>query len=54
VTGVFPWGVKTVEGNTSPEMEDEDKVTREGDGVYRKARAWRELGSNGGFVSIDW
>jgi hypothetical protein len=54
VTGVFPWGVKTVEGNTSPEMEDEDKVTREGDGVYRKARAWRELGSNGGFVHIDW
>ena len=54
VTGVFPWGVKTVEGNTSPEMEDEDKVEREGDGVYRKARAWRELGSNGGFVSIDW
>ena len=54
VTGVFPWGVKTVEGNTSPEMEDEDQVTREGDGVYRKARAWRELGSNGGFVHIDW
>ena len=54
VVDVFPWGVKTVEGNTSPEMEDEDKVTREGDGVYRKSRAWRELGSNGGFVSIDW
>ena len=38
VTGVFSWGVKTVEGNTSPEMEDEDKVTREGDGVYRRVQ----------------
>jgi hypothetical protein len=35
-------------------MEDEDQVTREGDGVYRKIRAWRELGSMGGFVNIDW
>jgi hypothetical protein len=29
-------------------------VERNGDGVYRKIRAWRELGSNGGFVAIDW
>ena len=33
---------------------DQGTVKREGDGVYRKARAWRELGSNGGFVHIDW
>ena len=53
VTGVFPWGVYTVEGNTSPEP-DEDEPEREGDGVFRKVRTWRELGSNGGFVAIDW
>ena len=54
VTGVFPWGVYTVEGNTSPEAEDEDKVERDGDGVFRKVRAWHELGINGGFVAIDF
>ena len=54
VTGVFPWGVYTVEGNTSPEAEDEDKVERDGDGVFRKVRAWHELGSNGGFVAVDF
>jgi len=40
VTGVFPWGVYTVEGNTSPEP-DEDEPEREGDGVFRKVRTWR-------------
>jgi len=54
VTGVFPWGVYTVEGNTSPEAEDEDTVERDGDGVFRKARAWRELGLYGGFVAVDF
>jgi hypothetical protein len=54
VTGVFPWGVYTVEGNTSPEAEDEDTVQRDGDGVFRKARAWRELGLYGGFVAVDF
>ena len=42
-----------MEGNTSPEP-DEDEPEREGDGVFRKVRTWRELGSNGGFVAIDW
>jgi hypothetical protein len=54
VTVVHPWGIKSVEGNTSPEMEDEDQIQRDGDGVYRKARAWRELGINGGFIKIPW
>ena len=54
VTGVFSWGVYTVEGNTSPEAEDEDKVEREGDGVFRKVRTWHELGINGGFINIDF
>ena len=53
VTGVFPWGVYTVEGNTSPEP-DEDEPEREGDGVFRKVRTWREPGAKGGFVGIDW
>jgi len=54
VTGVFPWGVYTVEGNTSPEAEYEDRVERDGDGVFRKVRAWHELGANGGFVAVDF
>ena len=45
---------RSVEGNTSPEAEDEDAVERDGDGVFRKVRAWHELGINGGFVAIDF
>ena len=53
VVGVYSWGVYTVEGNTSPEAE-EDTPEREGDGVFKKKRTWKELGINGGFVAIDW
>jgi hypothetical protein len=54
VTKVFDWGVHTVEGNTEPEVEDLDRVQREGDGVYSKIRHWKEMGSAGGFIRIDW
>ena len=46
VTEVHPWGVWTVEGNTS----DDSGVNRDGDGVYKKRRDWSELGVSGGFV----
>jgi hypothetical protein len=46
------WGVVTVEGNTGPDTED--GVNRDGDGVYRKRRAWHELGAKGGFARLNW
>lgn len=46
VAEVHPWGVWTVEGNTS----DDSGVNRDGDGVYKKRRDWSELGTSGGFV----
>lgn len=54
VVEVHPWGVVTVEGNTSEESEDGSHVDRDGDGVWRKRRDWSELGAHGGFVRIDW
>lgn len=45
-------GVLTVEGNTGPESGE--VVNREGDGVYRKDRDWREFGSGGGFVRLPF
>jgi len=45
-------GVVTVEGNTGPDRAD--AVQRDGDGVYRKRRAWGSLGVRGGFIKIDF
>jgi len=50
VKSVHAWGVVTVEGNTGPEAG----VNADGDGVYEKRRDWSELGSQGGFVRINW
>jgi hypothetical protein len=47
-------GVLTVEGNTSPEQDDDDYVDRDGDGLYPKVRDWSELGEFGGFITIDF
>jgi hypothetical protein len=54
VETVQNWGVTTIEGNTSPEPEDEDSVQRDGDGVYRKQRTWSELGKFGGILMVDF
>jgi hypothetical protein len=50
VVEVRPWGVYTVEGNTSPESG----VERDGDGVFRKERRWSEFGANGAFVRLPF
>jgi hypothetical protein len=34
VDNVYEWGVRTIEGNTSPEPDDDTHVEREGDGYY--------------------
>lgn len=47
-------GLITIEGNTSPEPEDASEVERDGDGVYRKRRDWRELGTFGGIIMVDF
>lgn len=54
IVQVESWGVVTMEGNTSPEPSDELSVERDGDGYYRKERAWAELGTWGGVVQVDF
>lgn len=49
VESVHDWGVYTIEGNTGPEV---GTVNRDGDGVYRKKRDWREFGAGGGFIRM--
>lgn len=48
VIGRWKDGVVTVEGNTN------DAGGRDGDGVYRKERTWKEFGEYGGFVRCDF
>jgi hypothetical protein len=48
------WGVHTIEGNTSPELDDSEFVDRDGDGYYPKVRNWSELGPKGGFIALDF
>ena len=54
VDKVGDWGVHTIEGNTSPELDDSEFVDRDGDGYYPKVRNWSELGSKGGFIKLDF
>lgn len=44
---------RTVEGNTGPRGAI-GEVNREGDGVYRKLRSRRSLGSKGGFIRLGF
>ena len=50
VTGTYPGGVTTVEGNTS----DPAGVDRDGDGVYEKRRSPYVLGARGGFIRLGF
>lgn len=54
VCRVLPTGVETVEGNTSPS----EGVNADGDGVYRKSRAWKQFScgtaKEGGFVRLPF
>lgn len=54
ITKVRKSGLITVEGNTSPEPEDDGLVDRDGDGVFRKDRKWTELGKLGGILMVDF
>jgi hypothetical protein len=44
----------TIEGNTSPEPDDDGVVERDGDGVYKKNRQWSELGKFGGILRVNF
>ncbi len=44
---------RTVEGNTGPRGAI-GEVNREGDGVYRKLRSRKSLGSKGGFIRLGF
>lgn len=50
----FPTYMWTVEGNTSPERDNDQYVEREGDGVYKKNRSWSELGALGGIMRVNF
>ncbi len=50
VTGSYPGGLTTVEGNTS----DPAGLDRDGDGVYEKKRKWGAVGGLGGFVRLGF
>jgi hypothetical protein len=54
VVAVHPWGLETIEGNTSPEPSDEGSVERDGDGYFFKTRTWAELGKFGGVIQLDF
>jgi hypothetical protein len=54
VDKIGDWGVHTIEGNTSPELDDSEFVDRDGDGYYPKVRNWSELGTKGGFIKLDF
>lgn len=53
VISAWDWGVRSVEGNTSP-GRPETGVNADGDGVYLKKRNWSELGRWGGFIRIPY
>ena len=50
VTGVYHWGVTTVEGNTGRAPG----VNRDGGGVWKRNRTWESFGSKGGFVRLPF
>ena len=54
VDKIGEWGIHTIEGNTSPELDDSPFVDRDGDGYYPKVRNWSELGPKGGFIKLDF
>jgi hypothetical protein len=50
VVQVTPWSVTTIEGNTN----DGSGVRRDGNGVFRRHRAWGDFGKGGGFARLPF